>query len=109
MELWREHEGEVVSGVGGDGGDQGEAVPEPGRHQVAAQHQGTQRHGEQVRERVLQGVRVQGSEAQGRAPLVVDLVHGRVKGGAVQGQVRVEEANLLDQDEHGDLGNNLET
>jgi len=108
MELWREEERQVVSGVGVDGGDEGEAVPGPGRDQVTAQQQGAQGHGEQVGERVLEGVRIEGGQAQGRAPLMVDLVHTRVEGGAVQGQVRVVEADLLHQEEHGDLSYNLQ-
>ena len=57
---------------------------------------------------MLQGVRVKRGEAERRAPLVVDLVHARVKGWAVQGDVRVEEADLLDQHEHGELSNDLQ-
>ena len=109
VELWREKERQVVSGVGVDGGDEGEAVPGPGGDQVTAHQEGAQRHGEQVGEGVLEGVRVEGGQAQRRAPLVVDLVHARVEGGAVQRQVRVVEANLLHQEEHGDLSNNLQS
>ena len=108
MELRREEEWQVVSGVGVDGGDEGEAIPGPGSDQVTAQQQGTQSYREQVRERVLERVRVERGQTQGRAPLVMNLVHTRVEGGAVEGQVRVEEAKLLHQEEHGDLSNNLQ-
>ena len=37
VELWREEERQVVSGVGVDGGDEGEAIPGPGSDQVTAQ------------------------------------------------------------------------
>ena len=107
VELRGEEERQVVAGVAVDGGDEAEAVPGPGGDQVAPHQQGAKRHREQVREGVLQGVRVECSEAEGRAPLVVDLVHARVKGGAVQGDVRVEEADLLDEHEHSDLSNDL--
>ena len=85
MELRREEEWQMVSGVSVDGGDEGEAVPGPGSDQVTAQQQGTQSYREQVRERVLQRVRVERGQTQGRAPLVVNLVHTCVEGGAVEG------------------------
>ena len=109
VELRRGEEGQMVAGVGVDSGGEREGVPGPSRHQVATQEQGAQRHREQVGERVLEGVRVERGEPQGRAPLVVDLVHAPVEGGAVQGQVSVEEAHLLHQHEHGQLRDHLQS
>ena len=109
VELWREEERQVVAGVGVDGGHEADGVPDPGRDKVTPHHQGAQRHWEQVRERVLQGVRVERGQAQGRAPLVMDLVHARVQGGAVKDNVRVVEANLLHQHKHGELSSDLKS
>ena len=108
VELWREEERQMVARVGVDGGHEAEAVPGPGRDQVAPHHQGAQRHREQVRERVLQGVRIERGQAQGRAPLVMDLVHARVQGGAVKDNVRVVKANLLHKHKHGELSSDLQ-
>ncbi len=94
--------------MGVDGGHEADAVPDPGRDQVAPHHQGAERHREQVRERVLQGVRVERGQAQGRAPLVMDLVDARVQGGAVEDNVRVVEANLLNKHKHDELGTDLQ-
>lgn len=80
----RREKGQVVARVRVEGGEDGQAEPEPRGGQVRAQQEHAQERRHQVREDVLHRVAVDGRHCDRRRPLVVFLVDQLVQVPVVQ-------------------------
>jgi hypothetical protein len=82
--LRRGQEGQVIAAVGDSGGEIGKTVPHPHGGHMRGHQQGANDYRQHVADEMLEGVSVDGRQADGRHPLVVHLVDARVQVSTVQ-------------------------
>lgn len=103
MGLGAGKEGQMVAGVGVEGGEDGQGEPEPGGGHVTAHEKDAHEGGQQVAEDVLDGMAIDRRDRDGGRPLVVLLVDVLVDVLVVEEAMGVVEAELLHQDADGQL------